>query len=202
MFRTSSARRSVYLTRPICLELTLYPQIEIDIHVDLSARQRAMYKSLLANVSVADLLEKAASADANTTRTLMNLVMQFRKVRILAPPSKTSLTKIVFQVCNHPELFERAYVKAPLSFVQYGKSGPLNRDPDPLPVSYSTRNPIEVSIPTLLYTDGGLLDVPAENSRPKADSGILRNLMNIWSTDWIRKSYFEDGKFIRAAMVW
>lgn len=40
-----------------------------------------MYKSLLANVSVADLLEKAANtADANTTRTLMNLVMQFRKV--------------------------------------------------------------------------------------------------------------------------
>lgn len=40
-----------------------------------------MYKALLANVSVADLLEKAANiGDADSARSLMNLVMQFRKV--------------------------------------------------------------------------------------------------------------------------
>jgi hypothetical protein len=49
--------------------------------VDLSARQRSLYKALLANVSVADLLEKAANiGDADSARSLMNLVMQFRKV--------------------------------------------------------------------------------------------------------------------------
>jgi DNA helicase INO80 len=60
-------------------------QIEKDIYVDLSARQRGLYRALLANVSVADLLEKAANiGDADSARSLMNLVMQFRKVgRIL-----------------------------------------------------------------------------------------------------------------------
>lgn len=49
--------------------------------MDLSARQRSLYKALLANVSVADLLEKAANiGDADSARSLMNLVMQFRKV--------------------------------------------------------------------------------------------------------------------------
>jgi SNF2 family DNA or RNA helicase len=58
-------------------------QIENDIYVDLSSRQQAMYKALLANVSVADLLEKAANiGDADSARSLMNLVMQFRKVGI------------------------------------------------------------------------------------------------------------------------
>ena len=49
--------------------------------MDLSARQRAIYRALRANVSVADLLEKAANiGDAEAARSLMNLVMQFRKV--------------------------------------------------------------------------------------------------------------------------
>jgi SNF2 family DNA or RNA helicase len=56
-------------------------KIEKDIYIDLSARQRTMYKALQANVSVADLLEKAANiGDADSARSLMNLVMQFRKV--------------------------------------------------------------------------------------------------------------------------
>jgi hypothetical protein len=49
--------------------------------VDLSARQQALYRVLAANVSVADLLVKAANiGDAESARSLMNLVMQFRKV--------------------------------------------------------------------------------------------------------------------------
>ena len=56
-------------------------QIEVDIFVDMSPRQRALYKALLANVSVADLLEKAANiGDVDSARSLMNLVMQFLKV--------------------------------------------------------------------------------------------------------------------------
>jgi chromatin-remodeling ATPase INO80 len=56
-------------------------QIEKDIYVDLTARQRALYKALLVNVSVTDLLEKAANiGDVDSARSLMNLVMQFRKV--------------------------------------------------------------------------------------------------------------------------
>jgi len=66
-------------------------KIEIDIYVDLSSRQRALYRALLANVSVADLLEKAANiGDADSARSLMNLVMQFRKVSDLNSPQTTT----------------------------------------------------------------------------------------------------------------
>ncbi|KAJ3517373.1 hypothetical protein NLJ89_g556 [Agrocybe chaxingu] len=153
----------------------LSEKIEIDIHVDLSPRQRALYAALLANVSVADLLEKAANInDADSARSLMNLVMQFRKV------------------CNHPELFERADVVAPFSFCNYGKPGPLMREGDFVILPYSTRNPIEYSIPARLYQDGGLLDVPSEDSLAPSRSSCLTKLLNIWSTDWIHRSRYHD----------
>ncbi|CAA7266562.1 unnamed protein product [Cyclocybe aegerita] len=153
----------------------LSEKIEIDIHVDLSPRQRALYAALLANVSVADLLEKAANInDADSARSLMNLVMQFRKV------------------CNHPELFERADVVAPFSFCNYGKPGPLMREGDFVILPYSTRSPIEYSIPARLYQDGGLLDVPSEDSSAPSRSSCLTKLLNIWSTDWIHRSMYHD----------
>ena len=153
----------------------LSEKIEKDIYVELSARQRALYKALLANVSVQDLLEKAANlGDADSARSLMNLVMQFRKV------------------CNHPELFERADVVAPFSFSEFGRSGPLNREGDFVQLPYSTRNPIEYSIPTLLFADGGLVDVPQEDSLMRTGDGPLARMMNIWSTEAIYRSLYED----------
>ncbi|KIP12607.1 hypothetical protein PHLGIDRAFT_98060 [Phlebiopsis gigantea 11061_1 CR5-6] len=153
----------------------LSDKIEKDIYVELSARQRALYRALLANVSVADLLEKAQNmGDADTARSLMNLVMQFRKV------------------CNHPELFERADVVAPFSFSTFGRPGPLSREGDFVNLSYSTRNPIELQLPSLLYQDGGLLDVPREDAPLRYDRGPIATLYNIWSTDWIERSLQED----------
>ncbi|KAJ7727846.1 SNF2 family N-terminal domain-containing protein [Mycena maculata] len=153
----------------------LSEKIEKDIYVDLSARQRALYKALLANVSVADLLEKAANiGDVDSARSLMNLVMQFRKV------------------CNHPELFERADVVAPFSFSRFGRSGPLMREGDFVSLSYSTRNPIEFQIPELLYQDGGILTVPSENSTSASQSSCLSKLFNIWSIDWIHRSLYDE----------
>ncbi|TFK76977.1 hypothetical protein BDN72DRAFT_807283 [Pluteus cervinus] len=150
----------------------LSEKIEKDIFVDLSPRQRALYKGLLANVSVADLLEKAANiGDVDSARSLMNLVMQFRKV------------------CNHPELFERADVVAPFSFTKFGRSG---RETDFVPLAYSTRNPIEFSIPALFYRDGGLLSIPNENA-PFTPTKRIPNLFNIWSTDWLYKSIYNDS---------
>ncbi|KAI0735329.1 SNF2 family N-terminal domain-containing protein [Earliella scabrosa] len=154
----------------------LSDKIEKDIYVELSARQRGLYKALLANVSVQDLLEKAANlGDADSARSLMNLVMQFRKV------------------CNHPELFERADVVAPFSFSEFGRSGPLNREGDFVQLPYSTRNPIEYTIPTLFLQDGGLVNVPQENSLMRTGDGPLARMMNIWSTDAIYRSLQEDS---------
>ncbi|KAJ7619158.1 SNF2 family N-terminal domain-containing protein [Mycena polygramma] len=155
----------------------LSEKIEKDIYVDLSARQRSLYKALLANVSVADLLEKAANiGDVDSARSLMNLVMQFRKV------------------CNHPELFERADVVAPFSFCRFNRSGPLLREGDFVSLPYSTRNPIEFTIPELLYQDGGILNIPSETSCSASQSSCLTKLLNIWSTDWIHRSLNEEGK--------
>ena len=97
------------------------------------------------------------------------------------------------QVCNHPELFERADVVAPFSFSDFGKSGPLNREGDFVQLAYSTRNPIEYTIPKLLYEEGGLLDVPREDAPAVGDTRRVARLMNIWTTDWIHRSVQEGS---------
>ena len=108
----------------------------------------------------------------------MNLVMQFRKV------------------CNHPELFERADVVAPFSFCAYGRPSSILREGDFISCHYSTRSYLEVTMPELLYHEGGLLSVPKEDVPSPADRGPLRSLMNIWSTDYIKRSLEEDGKLL------
>ncbi|KAF8622243.1 hypothetical protein AX15_007182 [Amanita polypyramis BW_CC] len=154
----------------------LSEKIEKDIYIDLSARQRTLYKALLAKVSLADLLAKAANInDADSARSLMNLVMQFRKV------------------CNHPELFERADVVAPFSFSHFGRPGPLAREGDFVLLRYSTRNPIEYVIPELFHQDGGFLDLPGEHVTSPHHSSSVKKLFNIWSTDWVHKSLLEDA---------
>ncbi|MCO5569466.1 hypothetical protein L7F22_023178 [Adiantum nelumboides] len=68
---------------------------------------------LRSHVSVTELMDKAQNLnDEAGLKSLMNLVMQFRKV------------------CNHPELFERADVEAPLAFANFAKSGSLAREGD------------------------------------------------------------------------
>jgi DNA helicase INO80 len=159
----------------------LSDKIELDIYVDLSARQKAMYRTLLSNISVADLLAQAANlSDAGAQRTLMNLVMQFRKV------------------CNHPELFERADVVSPFAFARFGRSGPLNREGDFVIAPYSTRNPIEYSVPELFVTGGGFVAEPQEDyvSVLQPENSVLRKLMNIWTPDHIMRSMREEGGHI------
>lgn len=94
------------------------------------------------------------------------------------------------KVCNHPQLFERADVVAPFSFTHFGQSGPLNREGDFLDLPYSTRNPIDFHVPRLLYEEGGISDVP---SRTSAFATPLNQLFNIWQSDWIHRSIYDDG---------
>jgi chromatin-remodeling ATPase INO80 len=62
---------------------------------------------------------------------------------------------------------------------------------------YSTRNPIEYSIPESFYLDGGLRDVPCDGPGValQPDQGILYKLMNIWTTDWVQHSLMRDREF-------
>lgn len=97
-------------------------------------------------------------------------------------------------MCNHPELFERADVVAPFSFCNYGRPSSAMRHSDFISCYYSTRSALEYSIPEMFYLDGGIVDVPNENAKPSMETGILRNLTNIWTTNWIQRSIEEDGE--------
>ncbi|KAJ3012156.1 putative DNA helicase ino80 [Thoreauomyces humboldtii] len=94
------------------VENELAEKIELELPCPLTWRQRELYRRLKSKISVRELLDGMSSSSSTTNNaaaggtdlwgdeeggdTLMNLVMQFRKV------------------CNHPELFERGMVKGPL----------------------------------------------------------------------------------------
>ena len=162
-------------------------KVELEVYCNLSYRQRAFYKTLRERISIGDLLERAMSGEAKGDESLMNLVMQFRKV------------------CNHPDLFERADVRSPLAFSSFGVTGNIAREGPQLSLAYTTRNRITYDVPKLVYRDGGILAVPGEGS----DAGVRRlyldHLMNIWQADYIEssakenKSAFSFLRFINAS---
>lgn len=80
------------------VENELSDKIEILTYCQLTSRQRLLYKALRNKISIEDLLQSSmgsAQQAHSTTSSLMNLVMQFRKV------------------CNHPDLFERQETRSP-----------------------------------------------------------------------------------------
>lgn len=103
----------------------------------------------------------------------MNLVMQFRKV------------------CNHPELFERGDVQAPLSFCNFSETGSLSKETS-LYCPYSSTSTIKYRIPKTLYRDGGILKNVGPHSKAGFDTKYLNNLMNIWNSEHIQQSQFSS----------
>jgi DNA helicase INO80 len=152
-------------------------KVELDVFCDLTYRQRAYYQNLRNKISIMDLIEKAAMGDDQDSATLMNLVMQFRKV------------------CNHPDLFERAETTSPYSFGYFAETESFMREGHNVEVAYSVRNLIEYKLPRLVYKDGGRLDVPAYNNSTGWRGRHLDHLMNIWSADNIHESAKTDGTF-------
>jgi DNA helicase INO80 len=83
------------------VENELGAKVEIDVTCNLSGRQRALYRAIKEKLPLDELLaisSLTSSGFSSSTEadSLMNIVMQFRKV------------------CNHPELFERTEIKSPL----------------------------------------------------------------------------------------
>ncbi|KAL8590096.1 hypothetical protein ACOMHN_034327 [Nucella lapillus] len=81
------------------VENELSDKIEIMVNCPLTKRQKQLYEAIKKKISIDDLIQstnQSNSQSQTTTSSLMNLVMQFRKV------------------CNHPELFERKEAKTPL----------------------------------------------------------------------------------------
>ncbi|XP_054271279.1 chromatin-remodeling ATPase INO80 [Macrosteles quadrilineatus] len=87
------------------VENELSDKIEIMVCCPLTTRQKVLYSALKKKIRIEDLLHSSGpyQSSQSITSSLMNLVMQFRKV------------------CNHPELFERQEAKSPL-WTQCGES--------------------------------------------------------------------------------
>ena len=152
-------------------------KVELDVYCGLTYRQRAYYTNLRNKISIMDLIERAAVGDDQDTATLMNLVMQFRKV------------------CNHPDLFERADTTSPFAFSYFAETASFMREGNKVNVAYSVRNLIEFQLPRLVYHDGRL-DLPGPtNWRTGWRNKYLQNVLNIWAPDHTLNSSRKDGAF-------
>lgn len=153
-------------------------KIELDIFCNLTYRQRAYYTNLRNQINLMDLVEKATMGDDQDSGTLMNLVMQFRKV------------------CNHPDLFERADVQSPYSFSYFAETASFVREGSKVDVGYSVGSLVKYELPSLVWTDGGRLDKPGpDNSTAGWRNKALNHMMNIWSPEHVRDNTSEDKAF-------
>ncbi|KAI1747678.1 SNF2 family N-terminal domain-containing protein [Xylaria castorea] len=153
-------------------------KIELDVFCELTYRQRAYYRNLRNQISFMDLIEKATMGDDQDSGTLMNLVMQFRKV------------------CNHPDLFQRADTTSPFSAGCFAETGSFVREGHNIPVGYSTRSLIEYKLPRLVWTEGGrLYKAGKDNEHAGFRNKYLNHLMNIWDPSNIRESTSGNDAF-------
>lgn len=153
-------------------------KIEEDVFCDLTYRQRALYANLRDKISIMDLIEKAAVGDDQDTATLMNLVMQFRKV------------------CNHPDLFERAEITSPFSTSYWAETASFMREGYQINVAYSVRNLIEYWLPKKLGSGDGRLDLAGPNNTQAGwRNKWLKHMMSIWDPAHIHESSRENGAF-------
>jgi chromatin-remodeling ATPase INO80 len=152
-------------------------KIEMDVFCDLTYRQRAYYTSLRNKISLMDLIEKATIGDDQDTATLMNLVMQFRKV------------------CNHPDLFERADTSSPFSFSYWAETASFIREGHFVNVAYSVRNIIEYKVPRLVYSVDRLDLAGPTNETAGWRSKALNHMMNVFNSEYIAESSKVDGAF-------
>ncbi|ODV96218.1 hypothetical protein PACTADRAFT_23143, partial [Pachysolen tannophilus NRRL Y-2460] len=157
-------------------------KIEIDLYCNLTNRQKKLYQMLKSQISVMDLMDKlkgdtttSKNLDENTD-SLMNLVMQFRKV------------------CNHPDLFERADTKSAFTFSKYAVTASFLKESHKkeLDFYYSTRNEIEYKLPKLIYDD---LLRPHENNTIFDKDFNSNHLLNIWSPNYIKENNNNDDVF-------
>lgn len=154
---------------------------EVLVPCDLTSRQRALYTGIRKRLSIAELFDRIniptnKMAMEKQTKTLMNIVMQFRNV------------------CNHPEIIDKSETQSPLQFA-----------PLPPPVlAYSTivspasRNYFDIKIPRILYRETMLWAKETFEGGTDAEQTTrrlwLHHKFNIFSQDHIHKSIF-GGRF-------
>lgn len=150
------------------------------VECKLSSHQDALYEAIRDEISLAGLLSGKMTG-SNNSGTLMNAVMQLRKV------------------CNHPELFERneqlsSFVfKSTLPELQPGRGGV-----DMVPFNHHAE--LQFSLPKLLWRDG-LVAWPSSNSLAAnaLKESIVRNRFSVFSRNNLRREMLpnlsESSKF-------
>ncbi|KAJ6264050.1 hypothetical protein Dda_0190 [Drechslerella dactyloides] len=149
-------------------------KIEIDVYCELTFRQRSIYRALRNKINMADIIDKAVMGDEGS-QSLMNLVMQFRKV------------------CNHPDLFERADTISPMAFSKFPETASFLREGSNINVPYGVMNLIEYKLPRLVARDGRL-SVPGRTSQAgfrKRYVNSSDSKLNIWNPMYLAKQYVE-----------
>lgn len=150
-------------------------KIEEDVYCELTYRQRSIYRALRNKINMADIIDKAVMGDEGS-QSLMNLVMQFRKV------------------CNHPDLFERADVASPMAFSRWPETVSFLREGNNVEVPYGVRNLIDYKLPRLVARDGRL-DVPGEKTKfgfRKKWMDSSESLFNIWNPRYLVRNYARE----------
>jgi DNA helicase INO80 len=99
---------------------------------------------------------------------------------------------LIVQVCNHPELFERADVSAPFSFCHFNLSFNLIREGDALTVPYATSSALRYNLPKTVFRESAVLATES-TSISRSDTAYLHRLMNIWTDDRVQKSLDRNG---------
>ncbi|GMM30036.1 chromatin-remodeling ATPase [Martiniozyma asiatica (nom. inval.)] len=160
------------------VQTELGDKIEIDVYCDLTNRQKKLYRMLRSQINLVDLIanNKKIGKD-DEVESLMNVVMQFRKV------------------CNHPDLFERADTKSAFVFGKYSKipftEGVLGKDSNvdyANEIGYSTKNLIEYDLPKLVYDELMSPDWDNDNGINEKQR-LIKKLFNIWDpSNWADNS--------------
>eukprot|EP01114_Cavostelium_apophysatum_P000379 TRINITY_DN10352_c0_g1_i1.p1 TRINITY_DN10352_c0_g1~~TRINITY_DN10352_c0_g1_i1.p1 ORF type:complete len:804 (+),score=229.78 TRINITY_DN10352_c0_g1_i1:1635-4046(+) len=145
------------------VELEIGEKVELEVPCELTMRQKKLYQGIKDKISIVELLENSLS-DKNVG-SLMNLVMQFRKV------------------CNHPEIFERGDSSSPFQFqmpmpIQTER---LNAQPF---VASINRNPISYVLPRLVNKEG-LVNIDTTFGFP---STVTYQKFWIFSEDHVQRS--------------
>lgn len=147
-------------------------KLEIDIYCDLTNRQKKYYQMLKSQISLVDLLSNTGN-DENS-QSLMNLVMQFRKV------------------CNHPDLFERADVHSSFAFGKFAETGSFLRETE-LEMAYTLKNSISFDLPRQVYND--LLVPDMENTIGTRDK--LLEMFSIYNPENVIEDKLDNFSWLK-----
>mmetsp|Transcript_5974 Transcript_5974/g.7271 ORF Transcript_5974/g.7271 Transcript_5974/m.7271 type:complete len:1368 (+) Transcript_5974:115-4218(+) len=151
-------------------------KLEIDVFCDLTHRQKKYYQMLTSQISIMDLLDSANNSSDDSAQSLMNLVMQFRKV------------------CNHPDLFERADVKSSFAFSRFAETSSFLRETNDLEMFYSTENLIKYNMPRMVYEE---ILQPAFDNDFGSRKRILNNMFNIYDPSNVADDELENFSWLK-----